>query len=87
MLVTSGAHCPDTNALQQTMAHSAARTIIAPRLKLYDYLILRLVVPIMAYLRLSLNYTLVSLLFGLPFGGKYVSYHPRSSSQKQTRLM
>ncbi|KAI0752228.1 hypothetical protein BC629DRAFT_1555353 [Irpex lacteus] len=56
-----------------TMAHSAARTIIAPRLKLYDYLILRLVVPIMAYLPLSLSYTLVSLAFGLPFGGSTFS--------------
>ncbi|KAI0092825.1 hypothetical protein BDY19DRAFT_990504 [Irpex rosettiformis] len=58
-------------AFIMTMAHSAARTIIAPRLKFYHYLILRLVVPILAYLPLSLNYTLISLAFGLPFGGKY----------------
>lgn len=69
------------------MAHSAARTIIAPRLKLYDYLILRLVVPIMAYLPLSLSYTLVSLAFGLPFGGKYVSLSLAPRNTNWTRLL
>ncbi|KAI0347315.1 hypothetical protein BDW22DRAFT_1322516 [Trametopsis cervina] len=58
-------------AFMMTMAHSAARTIIAPRLKLSDYLALRLIVPTLAYLPLSLSYTLVSVAFGLPFGGKY----------------
>lgn len=54
------------------MAHSAARTIIAPRLKLFPYLTLRLVVPFIAYVPLSLSYALVSVAFGLPYGGKYV---------------
>ena len=54
------------------MAHSAARTVIAPRLKLFSYLFLRLAVPFIAYVPLSLSYTLVSVAFGLPFGGKCV---------------
>ncbi|KAI0699407.1 hypothetical protein BC835DRAFT_1412597 [Cytidiella melzeri] len=58
-------------AFIMTMAHSAARTIIAPRLNLYDYLALRIMVPTIAYIPLSLNYTLVSVAFKLPFNGKY----------------
>jgi hypothetical protein len=54
------------------MAHSAARTIIAPRLKVWDYFAIRLIVPMLAYLPLSLSYTLVNLAFHLPFGGKWV---------------
>ncbi|EKM59708.1 uncharacterized protein PHACADRAFT_181681 [Phanerochaete carnosa HHB-10118-sp] len=54
-----------------TMAHAAARAIIAPRLRLSSYFFLRLAVPFAAYLPLSFSYTLVSLAFGLPFDGKY----------------
>ena len=54
------------------MAHAAARLIVAPRLRLSSYLCLRLVVPFIAYLPLSMSYTLVSLAFGLPFDGRCV---------------
>lgn len=56
----------------QTMAHAAARVIIAPRLRLSSYLCLRLAVPFIAYLPLSMSYTLVSVAFGLPFNGRFV---------------
>lgn len=58
-------------AFIMTMAHAAARAVIAPRLKLSSYLCLRLLIPFAAYLPLSLSYTLISLAFGLPFDGKY----------------
>lgn len=54
------------------MAHAAARVIIAPRLRLSSYLCLRLAVPFIAYLPLSMSYTLVSVAFGLPFNGRSV---------------
>ncbi|KIP12864.1 hypothetical protein PHLGIDRAFT_97603 [Phlebiopsis gigantea 11061_1 CR5-6] len=54
-----------------TMAHAAARVILAPRLRLSSYLCLRLVVPFIAYIPLSMSYTLVSLAFGLPFDGRF----------------
>ena len=54
------------------MAHAAARVILAPRLRLSHYLSLRLAVPFIAYFPLSVSYTLVSLAFGLPFGGRCV---------------
>lgn len=54
------------------MAHAAARALIAPRLRLSSYLCLRLAVPFIAYLPLSMSYTLVSLAFGLPFDGQCV---------------
>ena len=57
------------------MAHAAARAIIAPRLRLSSYLGLRLAVPCVAYLPLSMSYTLVSLAFGIPFGARCVLPH------------
>ena len=59
------------------MAHAAARAIIAPRLRLSSYLVLRVAVPFMTYLPLSLSYTLVNVAFDMPFDAKSV---PRSYS-------
>ena len=56
--------------LVQTLSHCAARAIIAPRLAFSSYLILRLTVPLLTYLPLAMSYSLVSLAFNLPFGGK-----------------
>ena len=57
------------------MAHAAARVIIAPRLRLSSYLALRLAVPFIAFLPLSMSYTLISVAFGLPFNGRCVPPH------------
>ena len=56
------------------MAHSAARAIIAPRLKLMSYLALRIIVPLVVYLPLSMSYALVSVAYNLPFDGECVHY-------------
>lgn len=60
-------------AFVMTMAHAAARAIIAPRLRLSSYLVLRVAVPFMTYLPLSLSYTLVNVAFDMPFDAKYSS--------------
>ena len=54
------------------MAHTHARTLIASRLTLVSYCAARVVVPLLVYIPLSLSFTLISVAFGLPFGGKYV---------------
>ncbi|KAH8105297.1 hypothetical protein BXZ70DRAFT_515852 [Cristinia sonorae] len=53
------------------MAHNHARIAIAPRLDLWSYCGVRIAVPLIMYLPLSLSFTLISLAFHLPFGGKY----------------
>jgi len=53
------------------MANATAHAPIAPRLKFRSYAVLRLVVPMAAYVPLALTYSLVSLAFGLPFNAKY----------------
>ncbi|KZS88478.1 hypothetical protein SISNIDRAFT_552553 [Sistotremastrum niveocremeum HHB9708] len=55
-----------------TMANDAARAHISPYLKLSSYLILRIAVPLLAYIPLSLSYAMINLPFHLPFGTKYV---------------
>ncbi len=53
----------------QCMAHSTARSLVSPYLSFSSYLILRLCVPLLVYVPLSVNYALVSVAFKLPFGG------------------
>ncbi|PSR81279.1 hypothetical protein PHLCEN_2v6439 [Hermanssonia centrifuga] len=52
------------------MAHSAARAVIAPRLRFSSYLVLRILIPLIAYIPISMSYTLVNVAFSLPLGGK-----------------
>ncbi|KZT34384.1 hypothetical protein SISSUDRAFT_1052885 [Sistotremastrum suecicum HHB10207 ss-3] len=54
-----------------TMANDAARAHISPYLKLSSYLILRIAVPLLAYIPLSLSYAMINLPFHLPFGTKF----------------
>ncbi|KAH7325194.1 hypothetical protein B0J17DRAFT_682613 [Rhizoctonia solani] len=54
-----------------TMSNDAARGIFGPFLRLRSYLILRLAVPLILYLPLSLSFAMVSLPFHAPFGAKY----------------
>lgn len=53
------------------MANNHARTFIAGSLNLGSYCAMRVIVPLIIYFPLSLSFTLVSLAFSLPFGGKY----------------
>ncbi|THH26331.1 hypothetical protein EUX98_g7852 [Antrodiella citrinella] len=53
------------------VANNHARTLIAPSLNLGSYLAMRVLVPLAMYIPLSLSFNLISLAFGLPFGGKY----------------
>ena len=52
------------------MAHSTARTFIEPFLTFRSYIRVRILVPLVVYLPLSLSYAMVSLPFKLPFGAK-----------------
>lgn len=53
------------------MAHDAARAhFISPHLQLLPYILLRIAVPLLIYMPLSLSYTLVNLAFGLPLDGR-----------------
>ena len=52
------------------MGHAAARSIIAPHLAFASYVTLRIVVPLLVYIPLSLSYSLVSVAYGLPFSGR-----------------
>lgn len=54
-----------------TMAHDAARGVIAPFLNFKSYAKLRLIVPLIAYIPLSFSYALVNLPFKVTFGEKY----------------
>ncbi|CAE6462307.1 unnamed protein product [Rhizoctonia solani] len=54
-----------------TMSNDAARGILGPFLRLRSYLILRLAVPLILYIPLSLSFAMVSLPFHAPFGTKY----------------
>ncbi|KAF8320210.1 uncharacterized protein EI90DRAFT_3020557 [Cantharellus anzutake] len=54
-----------------TMAGYAARQAIEPYLKIKELLILRIAVPTLCYIPLSLAYSMVSLAFKVPFGAKY----------------
>ncbi|KLO05693.1 hypothetical protein SCHPADRAFT_716122 [Schizopora paradoxa] len=56
------------------MAHSTARDLVSPYLSFSSYLSLRLGVPILVYVPLSVNYALVSIAFNLPFGGSGTDY-------------
>ncbi|EGO22942.1 hypothetical protein SERLADRAFT_362324 [Serpula lacrymans var. lacrymans S7.9] len=53
------------------MAHAAARVPIQRHLRFSSILAIRLIVPLVAYIPMSITYTLVSLAFHLPFGAKY----------------
>ncbi|KAH7918791.1 hypothetical protein BV22DRAFT_1075923 [Leucogyrophana mollusca] len=53
------------------MANAAARPLIQRHLRFSHYLILRFAVPLVAYVPMSLTYTLVSLAFHLPFDTRY----------------
>lgn len=55
------------------MANSTARAIVAPHMAFLPYLALRLAVPLIAYLPLSMSYALVNLAFKLPLGTKSVA--------------
>lgn len=50
------------------MAHSTAYGPLEPRLRFSTFLVLRICVPFVIYIPLSMSYALVSLAFGLPFG-------------------
>lgn len=52
------------------MANSTARAIVSPHMAFMPYLGLRLAVPFIAYLPLSMSYALVNLAFKLPLGTK-----------------
>ncbi|KAG8700338.1 hypothetical protein FRC11_013024 [Ceratobasidium sp. 423] len=54
-----------------TMSNDAARGIIGPFLRIRSYLVLRLVVPLVVYIPLSLSFAMISLPFHAPFGAKY----------------
>ncbi|KIM31251.1 hypothetical protein M408DRAFT_327517 [Serendipita vermifera MAFF 305830] len=54
-----------------TMFGAGAREVIAPYLKMSTYLKLRLIVPLILYVPISLIYSMISLPFNLPFGAKY----------------
>ncbi|KAG8782983.1 hypothetical protein FRC12_020254 [Ceratobasidium sp. 428] len=54
-----------------TMSNDAARGILGPFLRLRSYLALRLIVPLVLYLPLSLAFAMISLPFHAPFGAKY----------------
>ena len=56
------------------MAHSTARDLVSPYLTFSSYLLLRLGVPFLVYIPLSINYALVSIAFNLPFGGTGTEY-------------
>ncbi|KAF8322825.1 uncharacterized protein EI90DRAFT_2936677 [Cantharellus anzutake] len=58
-------------AFTVTMAGYAARQAIEPYLKIKELLILRIAVPTLCYIPLSLAYSMVSLTFKVPFGAKY----------------
>ncbi|KAI0791207.1 hypothetical protein C8Q75DRAFT_864980 [Abortiporus biennis] len=58
-------------AFMLTMSNYNARAAIAPYLPFSSYLALRIVVPMVCYIPLSVSYSLVSLAFDLPFGTKY----------------
>ncbi|KAG9019841.1 hypothetical protein FRB90_003430 [Tulasnella sp. 427] len=54
-----------------TMAHDAARGVISPFLTFGSYAKIRLIVPMIAYIPLSLSYAMISLPFKVTFGAKY----------------
>ncbi|KAI0820843.1 hypothetical protein BC628DRAFT_1422520 [Trametes gibbosa] len=54
-----------------TMANSTARAIVSPHMAFMPYLGLRLAVPFIVYLPLSMSYALVNLAFRLPLGTKF----------------
>ncbi|KAI0641589.1 hypothetical protein C8Q79DRAFT_918920 [Trametes meyenii] len=54
-----------------TMANSTARAILNPHMPFLPYMVLRLTVPFIAYLPLSMSYALVNLAFKLPLGTKF----------------
>ncbi|KAG8815111.1 hypothetical protein FRC17_000864 [Serendipita sp. 399] len=54
-----------------TMSGAGAREVIAPYLTTASLIKLRLIIPIILYLPLSLIYSMISLPFKLPFGAKY----------------
>jgi len=56
------------------MAHASARNLIAPHLSLPSYIRVRLAAPLILYAPLSISYALVSVAFGLPFGGASSGY-------------
>jgi hypothetical protein len=53
------------------MSGAGAREVIAPYLKTSSYIKLRIIVPILLYIPVSLIYAMISLPFKLPFGAKY----------------
>ncbi|EJD00605.1 uncharacterized protein FOMMEDRAFT_159353 [Fomitiporia mediterranea MF3/22] len=55
-------------AFIMVMAHSAARAKVEQWLTFPSYLTLRIIVPLILYIPLSLSYALVNLAFRLPFG-------------------
>ena len=52
------------------MAHTHARSTISHHLTLPSYLTLRILVPLLIYLPLSLSYALISVAFNLPFDAR-----------------
>jgi hypothetical protein len=56
------------------MANVAARGLVQQHLRFSSYLTLRIVVPLLIYVPLSLSYALVNLAFNLPFGSRSVEY-------------
>ncbi|KAI0368207.1 hypothetical protein BV20DRAFT_948570 [Pilatotrama ljubarskyi] len=58
-------------AFMITMANSTARAIVSPHMSFLPYLALRIAVPLIAYLPLSMSYALINLAFKLPLGTKF----------------
>ena len=53
------------------MANDAARGVISPFLRFRSYAVVRIVIPLIAYIPLSLNYALIQLPFHVTFGQKF----------------
>jgi hypothetical protein len=66
------------------MANAAARGLVQQHLRFSSYLALRIVVPLLIYVPLSLNYALVNLAFNLPFGTRSVDYLLHQALRVQT---
>ncbi|KAH8113159.1 hypothetical protein DFH11DRAFT_365230 [Phellopilus nigrolimitatus] len=53
------------------MAHSSARLYVETYLTFSSYLFIRIAMPLLFYIPLSLSYAMISLPFKLPFGARY----------------
>jgi hypothetical protein len=54
-----------------TLANHRAFETISPKLRLRSHILVRLIVPILIYIPVSLSFATLSLPFNLPFGARY----------------